>query len=306
MIPYARLQPGPGFQPAQAALYYLQRMVSWPSPRRTIARFLAAAVNLGQREARVAPAEPLVTRALEALREVGVAHLPPLASAPQIQQMYDYFAAQPVLAPDGRRFALSDLPAGAPSAAYDLKTVVACPGLMEIVNSPEVLRIVSAYIGCKPTLSSLGVRWSFPSAHGVAGYQNFHRDIDDWRFLKLFVYLTDVDEGSGPHSYVHGSHRQGFAWRASVYTHSEVEAEFGRDRIETVTGPRGATFMADTVGVHRGGVVTHKPRLILQAQYSILPVFAFRYAAPVPVAAAAFDVYVNRLLIEPMGGHVAF
>src|SRR4029453_4922809 len=93
-------------------------------------------------------------------------------------------------------------------------------------------------------------------------------------------------------------HRRGFSWRAREYPHHEVEATFGAERMETVMGPRGTTFMADTLGVHRGGVASRTPRLILQAQYSILAGFAFRSGAPAPVAAAAIDAYVNRLLVD--------
>lgn len=299
MIPYARLMPGHGFQPGRTLLYYLQRLVSVPAPRRIVSRLLAAFVNLGNRAPAARARDPATTRALRTLQTRGIVHLPPLASAAQIKSIYDYFTDRPVIGPEGRRMSIEDLPPGAPAAAYDLQTVVDCPGLLELVNAPHVLQIAAGYIGCKPTLSSLGVRWSFPAAADRAHFQNFHRDIDDWRFLKLFVYLTDVDEDCGPHCYVHGSHRQAFLWKARDYPPDEVEAAFGRHRMETITGPRGATFIADTLGVHRGGTVRRSPRLILQAQYSILPVFAFRYAPASFAAAAALDAYVNRLLVAP-------
>jgi hypothetical protein len=50
-------------------------------------------------------------------------------------------------------------------------------------------------------------------------------------------------------------------------------AVIGRDKVYTVLGPRGTAFMADTHGIHAGMVPTHVPRLILQAQYSLLPGF---------------------------------
>ena len=45
MIPYARLTPGPGWRPRQAAFYYAQRLAVWPAARRLVARLLAAAVH---------------------------------------------------------------------------------------------------------------------------------------------------------------------------------------------------------------------------------------------------------------------
>ena len=40
-------------------------------------------------------------------------------------------------------------------------------------------------------------------------YQNaqmFHFDYDSFNFLKVFIYLSDVDESNGPHSVVKYSH----------------------------------------------------------------------------------------------------
>ncbi len=159
------------------------------------------------------------------------------------------------------------------------------------------IRIVTAYLGCKPTLSSIGLRWSFPSEGKAEATQRFHRDPDDWRFLKLFIYLTDVDAESGPHVYVAGSHRTAGSLFERLYTTEEVERRHGRESVWTIAGPRGMSFLADTYGIHRGAVPTSRPRLILQLQYSLLPVFAFLYR-PVPVAPnPGLDRYVNRLLV---------
>lgn len=40
-----------------------------------------------------------------------------------------------------------------------------------------------------------------------ASQGRFHFDLDDWRQLKFFFYLTDVDLQPDPHVYVQGSHR---------------------------------------------------------------------------------------------------
>jgi hypothetical protein len=121
--------------------------------------------------------------------------------------------------------------------------------------------------------------------------------VDDWRFLKLFIYLTDVDEGGGPHCYVRTSHTSAFGWTAKAYTQAELEGRFGADKVTTVTGPKGTTFMADTLGVHRGVAPVTRPRLILQVQYSLLPVFAFLYQ-PLTGAGSPEAAYSNRLILH--------
>ena len=72
-----------------------------------------------------------------------------------------------------------------------------CPRLL--ANSAPLVRLAAQYISCKPTISAIALRWSYPQAGGGSGLQGFHRDCDDWRFIKVFVYLTDVDHTAGPH-----------------------------------------------------------------------------------------------------------
>jgi hypothetical protein len=296
VIPYAQLRPGRGGEPLRAVAYYAQRLAVWPAGRRAVSRLLATAVNLSRGEAppRVR-ADGDSGRTLRELERDGVSMLAPLASPARVRRMVDYFLQRQVVGPHGAA-ALEDLPPGTASAAYDLETVLGCPGLARLVNAPPVLQVAASYLGCRPTLSSLGVRWAFPTTSARPTFQSFHRDVDDWRFLKLFIYLTDVDEDCGPHTYVRGSHRSAFGVRSREYQIGQLARRYGAGSVTTVLGPRGTTFLADTIGVHRGGVVRSKPRLILQAQYSILPVYAFRYR-PVAARARSLDPYTNRLLI---------
>ena len=131
--------------------------------------------------------------------------------------MLTYFRGQRVVTSGGRLQRLEEVEPGTSMAAYPLSTIVGCPGLLQAINAPGILRLVSGYLGCKPTISSLGVRWSLPAAARPEATQLFHRDPDDWRFLKLFVYLTDVGPEAGPHVYVRGSHLTAACLRARPY-----------------------------------------------------------------------------------------
>lgn len=223
--------------------------------------------------------------------------LPGLVGPDAVAGILAYLADKDLVGPRGQLASLGMLPPDARMAAYPLRTLIESPAIMELVNAASVLRIAAAYLGCKPTLSSLGVRWSFPGG-GAGDTQHFHRDPDDWRFLKLFVYLSDVDAGSGPHIYVPRSHRAAGQVRARPYAQSEIERRYGKDGTHTVLGPQGTAFIADTYGIHAGMVPTRTPRLILQAQYSLLPVLAFRYDPVALPGASGLDPYVNRLLVD--------
>jgi len=300
MLPYVRLAPGPDFRAERALLYYAQRLIGLSPMRRAISGVLAATVRQARGCGDPPPLDRPGRRALADLQQCGLAGLLPAASWAQASRMADYFRARPVIAPGGERMRLEALPADVGTAQYDLATIMRCPGLMSLVNAQPILRLAEAYLGCPPTLASLGVRWSFPNPGAQAPHQRFHRDVDDWRFLKLFIYLTDVGPDAGPHAYVRGSHARSFGLRARSYEPAELAARFGAEAVVTITGPRGTTFMADTLGVHRGGRPSAQPRLLLQAQYSILPVFAFRYE-PLDGALEGLDAYCNRLLLRTVG-----
>jgi hypothetical protein len=296
MIGYAQLKPGPGFNLRNAALYYAQRLVTWRGPRHLVCRGLAAAIRLrhGRGDGAVASAPGPAAQDLE---RDGLAMLPPFAIPGGVAAITEFLRGEKVTGPGGRLMRLEDLPAGTGMASYPLATVVACPGLMAAINDPAVLGIAAQYLGCKPTLSSLGIRWSFPAPGRPAETQLFHRDPDDWRFLKLFVYLTEVEAGSGPHVYVRSSHRTPATLRAKPFARDSLVRDYGADKIQPVTGPAGTTFMADTHGIHMGVPPSTSPRLILQVQYSLLPIFAFRYEPARLASEVPLDRYVNRLIV---------
>ncbi len=299
MVPYARLTPGPGFRPGRAAFYYAQRLVTHPSLRRAVSGGIAAAIRL--RHARDPGADdddPFCRQTVGNLNDRGLSALADdFVPVETIERITAYFRGERVVGTGGCLVPLDGLPAGSVAAAYPLEAVLRCRDVLDLVNAPTVLRIAADYLGCKPTLSSLGVRWSFPSPRRLAATQRFHRDTDDWRFLKLFIYLTDVDADSGPHIYVLGSHRTAARLRARPYAQAELDRHYGAENIRTIVGPSGTAFLADTYGIHMGMPPVLKPRLILQAQYSVLPIFAFLYRPVTLPGRPAVDPYLNRLMI---------
>jgi hypothetical protein len=299
MIPYKQLRLGRGFVPGHAAAYYAQRFVTHPTVRRCVASVLAAGVR-SRHSTLATRREPDLQEALGSLEQDGIAMLPNLFSTSELADVVGYFLSQAVAAPGGGCVAHDRLPAGATMAAYDLATVVACPWLMTAINRADVLRLASAFLGCKPTLCAVGVRWSFPGPKS-ADVQAFHRDPDDWRFLKLFVYLTDVDGESGPHIYVAGSHNKRRPFRAKPYAREQLEAQFGKQNMRAILGASGTTFIADTSGIHAGMPPQQAPRLLLQAQYSILPNFALHYRPIADPTHHCLDSYVNRLILTSTG-----
>lgn len=300
MMNYAQLKPGPGFELDRALGYYAQRLVTLPKARKVVSSVIASRLSHLRDPSIADSMSPETAAILAELKSDGFAMMKPIVSDQVIGRMIDYFNASQVLGPDGKSYYLKDLPAGTSTANYALKTILDCPDMQSVLAQPQILQIADGYLECKPTLSSLGVRWSFPRGKKVEDTQMFHRDLDDWRMFKVFIYLTDVDEQSGPHIYIRKTHKLPWGLRASVHDMESMAARHGRENFETVLGPAGTTFAADTLGVHCGIPPVERPRLLFTAQYSLLPVFAFKYE-PVDLKEPWGDAYVNRLLMKRSG-----
>jgi hypothetical protein len=230
------------------------------------------------------------------LRVRGCAHLGQLLTDQQCSEMLAYLRQRTMIAArgNGARFDMQTVPEAAAIGDYPLETVVNCPHVMQLANHPELLAMAGHYLGYTPTISLMSMRWSFPTQRADADVQHFHRDaeVDS---IKLMVYLTDVDEESGPHSYVEGSHRDRMSLRLRRYSDCEVHLRHGGSN--TITGPAGTGLVIDSKGIHKGTPPSRRPRLLLAIQYSLLPCLMYQYA-PVPYRGPGrFDAYINRCMV---------
>lgn len=297
MLEYAPLRSRIGIPSWRGCLYYAQRLAIYPPMRRATAHAIATAINLRQQRLKsVLPGAGI--DALARLGRDGYAVLPDMLSPRQIDDILAYLRDQPLVLRDGRKVTAAQAQAEATIADADLDTVLGCPHMLELANSPVLIGLTGEYLGCMPTISTIGIRWSFPGATASIQTQHFHRDPDDWRFLKFFLYLSDVDLDSGPHIYVKGTHRHAGTIRARRFGLAELERRYGRDAIVSVTGPRGTSFVADTYGIHAGPVPLRRSRLMLEVGYSILPIFALRYRPQRIDRGHDLHPYVNRLLLH--------
>lgn len=195
---------------------------------------------------------------------------------------------------------LATAPADAFLGYHDLHDVVACPHLLDIANDPAVLAIVRHHLGFTPLIDTLIVWHSFAGRGTVASPQTLHRDKDDFRFCKLFVYLSDVDEGTGPHVYLPGSHRPDrFAEMLRAVDggannplqffvggqrgNAAILEKAFRDRFERLTGPAGSAFLVNTYGLHKGEVPRTGNRMLFQVLYTLLPYGDVMSEMPDPV-----------------------
>ena len=126
---------------------------------------------------------------------------------------------------------------------------------------PYLLAIVCQYLGLVPQLAESYVRRSFPAPYRILN-NNWHRDIDNkTHLLKVFFFLTDCDDETGPHEYIKGSctdpNKLNSLNGKRYYDDDAVNAvypENSEDRIVSIV-PKGTVIIEDTRGLHRAHIL---------------------------------------------------
>ncbi|AYD00117.1 hypothetical protein [Neorhizobium sp. NCHU2750] len=153
------------------------------------------------------------------------------------------------------------------------------PGVLAVQKDPLLIDVARHYLGATAQLITTRIWWSFPTKasseadRSLASLDKFHFDLDDWRMLKFFFNLVDVDEGTGPHVFVKGSHSR----RKTKHQYTllvghpadEVLDYYGADKAVTLTGPAGSGFVEDPFGFHMGTVPTTRPRLMMEVGFGV-------------------------------------
>ena len=69
-----------------------------------------------------------------------------------------------------------------------------CPYLIDIINDDLILATLTNYFQAPFKLDYVTCWWSFNHKFKkIEKTQKFHRDIDNFNFAKVFLYMTDID-----------------------------------------------------------------------------------------------------------------
>jgi hypothetical protein len=147
--------------------------------------------------------------------------------------------------------------------------------LLRVALDPKLLEIVSQYLGMWPRLHAISAWLNFPSEDEPQRSQLWHRDPEDLKIIKVFIYLVDVDEDRGPFCYIPETHPFGVgAGRVPKHaekktvTDDEMRAAIPADDWMICTGPANTMVLADTVGYHRGGKPRKGNRILVTFTYT--------------------------------------
>jgi len=223
-------------------------------------------------------------RAVGALRESGFYLFQQRLSAEMCDRLLQYATTQAceLRQTDDQRIAAGREAVyvrGRPEAVrYDFKSydLLRNPDVQNLIADLSFADLAQSYLGARPTIDALSMWWStdYSDQPDAQAAQFFHFDMDRPKWLKFFIYLTDVNPDNGPHSFVVGSHRSGgiprtlLKKRYARLSDEEVTRCYDRTDITEMIAPRGTILAEDTRGLHKGKIVTGGDRLILQIQFS--------------------------------------
>ncbi|MBB14221.1 hypothetical protein CMK22_03065 [Candidatus Poribacteria bacterium] len=235
---------------------------------------------------------------IELIKERGYVYLENLLSDEDIEALKTYFHFKQLeysIKGEKSHGLFHKIPKEVGSAYYSQTDIQLCPIFYKIAHNPWLISIAENYLGAPPTIGTIASWWTFQSEE-VSVNQLFHHDRDDFRALKLFVYLTDVDENNGAHVYVEKSHEYDILKRYAnskfsdniklenlfwqwVEKHRkkdvEIETFFDKSMIKTHVGKQGTTFFEDTRGFHKGSPLLKGKRWLFQMLYTLVPVVPF-------------------------------
>ena len=159
---------------------------------------------------------------------------------------------------------------------FDPGDVLAQPEVQALLANPAILSVAQSYLGSTPIADVVTMWWhtAFTDQPDEEAAQFFHFDMDRIKWLKFFIYLTDVGPENGPHSFVCGSHRTGgipAALLSKGYARladEEVARHYASGDVVEFHARRGTVLAEDTRGLHKGLAVHSGDRLMLQLQFS--------------------------------------
>jgi len=154
------------------------------------------------------------------------------------------------------------------------EALLAEPAIRDFVLSGPVLSVVARYFGRMPILSEIALLWTPVNSSQIKS-QEYHLDTEDYRQLKLFIYISDVTSDCGPITLIPAA-RSAEVGRATGYVggrrrrlkDAAVERTGAdKDAIRMIGPASGGIFMDTSRCLHYGSRGNRGERLVLLIQF---------------------------------------
>lgn len=182
-------------------------------------------------------------------------------------------------------------------------TVTDLPVFSQWAQNQRLLNIIENYVGLPVAFQGVHLRRDFANERPVTT-ELWHKDLEDRRVIKLFVYLSDVAAAAGPYEYIPRSKvtpaiarqiKASFAKRVTVnpydmgITDDEMAAIIPRSDWRACEGAAGTVLLSDPVAVFHHGKSRTQGRSAL----------FFVYTAQDPLRPQACEQYHDRTYARP-------
>jgi hypothetical protein len=162
--------------------------------------------------------------------------------------------------------------------SQDRKPLIAASNtLLGFGVNPFILDVVNSYLGMWSKLIYFDMWCTLPlNTDERFASQRWHRDPEDRRKIRTFLYFSNVDKDSGAMEYLSGSHFGGpyehvFPWEDPLGIpyppDGEVERQIPTSQHVILQGPPGTLIFCDTAGFHRGGISRTIPRILATSAF---------------------------------------
>ena len=284
----------------RSVYYYANKAIRNPKARRVAGQFVRNFVPKAE-------SLPVSQEEMTRLKSDGLIILDQLIDAATVTKIRDYLRAKPVYDLSCDYTGATRIPLSAEELknnkrkklGYFEKDLLECKEIVDIANSKKILGLVSEYLGCKPTITALAAWWSMAGDDSSQAFYDdtFHRDADDYKFIKLFVYLTDIEAENGAHAFIRGSHASSDLVERKPLSDEEVARHFDKKDYMILSAKSGTGILEDTWGIHRSMPCVKGERLLLQFLYSLTANNA--QAIPKPIVKNTYNVdpHINRVYL---------
>lgn len=148
--------------------------------------------------------------------------------------------------------------------------------IQQLIMDESLINIARNYLGCEPIFDFPAMWWStsFSKEASDEAAQLYHFDFDRIKWLKIFIYVNDVNDDNGPHAYIKGSHKTGakpqhLLDRGYVrIPDKDLLPYYEKENLIKLCASAGTIFAGDTKCWHKGNNLKKGDRLVLEFQYT--------------------------------------
>lgn len=149
---------------------------------------------------------------------------------------------------------------------------------LKLTLEKKIVDIANGYMEMWTKLKYYDLAMTLPVPEGSNAIQSqrWHRDPQEKKIIKMFIYLNDVGDDAGPFFHILESNHDGkygklFPQKTpeGIYiTEEEIRKTIPAENIKKMTGKAGTVIFCDTSGIHKGGYATKNERLMFTSFFT--------------------------------------